>query len=164
MLQGALAEMRTLLLELRPSSLLDQTLGQLLELLAEAARARSGAIVTLNVEGECPLPEDVTIALHRIAQESLNNVAKHAEASEINVRLICDPERLCCILPTMDAVLILKPFHPDTWVSVSCASEPRKSGPRSKLIAGPVTGPSLSSPGPTRPDLFSEKWMPMSEI
>ena len=94
LLQGALAEMRTLLLELRPSTLRDQTLGQLLELLADAARARSGAIVTLNVESECPLPDDVTIALHRIAQESLNNVAKHAEASEVNVRFICDPEEV----------------------------------------------------------------------
>ena len=75
-------------------SLRDQTLGQLLELLAEAARARSGAVVTLNVEGDCPLPEDVTIALHRIAQESLNNVGKHAEAGEVNIRLICKPDRV----------------------------------------------------------------------
>jgi PAS domain S-box-containing protein len=94
LLQGALAEMRTLLIELRPSALRDKTLGQLLELLADAARAHTGAIVSLNVESECPLPEDVTIALYRIAQESLNNVAKHAEASEVNVRLICDPEEV----------------------------------------------------------------------
>jgi two-component system nitrate/nitrite sensor histidine kinase NarX len=94
LLQGALAEMRVLLLELRPSALQDQTMDQLLKMLVEAARTRSGAIVTLKVEGDHPLPEDVTMALHRIAQESLNNVAKHAEASEINVRLICDPEEV----------------------------------------------------------------------
>jgi PAS domain S-box-containing protein len=93
MLRGALAEMRTLLLELRPDSLVDQTPGQLLELLAEAARARSRANVTLKVEGDRSLPQDITIALHRIAQESLNNVAKHAEASEVNIRLICKPDR-----------------------------------------------------------------------
>jgi len=100
MLRGALAEMRTLLLELRPGSLVDQTLGQLLELLAEAARARTGANVTLNVEGDRPLPEDATIALHRIAQESLNNVAKHAEASLVNIRFICRPDR--CVLQVAD--------------------------------------------------------------
>ena len=94
LLQGALAEMRTLLLELRPSALRDQAMGQLLEMLVEAARARSGAIVTLKIEGDRPLPEDVTITLHRITQESLNNVAKHAEASEINIRLICDTEQV----------------------------------------------------------------------
>jgi PAS domain S-box-containing protein len=94
LLQGALAEMRTLLLELRPIALRDQTLVQLLELLVDAASARSGATVTLKVEGDRPLPEDVTMALHRIAQESLNNVTKHAEASEVKVRLICDPEKV----------------------------------------------------------------------
>jgi PAS domain S-box-containing protein len=94
LLQGALAEMRILLLELRPSALQDQTMDQLLEMLVEAARARSGAIVTLKVEGDRPLPEDVTMALHRIAQESLNNVTKHAEARDVNVRLICDPEEV----------------------------------------------------------------------
>ena len=91
MLRGALAEMRTLLLELRPGTLGDQTMGQLLKLLVEAARVRSGATVTLEVEGDRLLPEDLTLALHRIAQESLNNVAKHAEANEVNVRLICKP-------------------------------------------------------------------------
>jgi PAS domain S-box-containing protein len=90
LLKGALAEMRTLLLELRPNALREQTLGQLLELLAEAARARSGAIVTLKVEGDRPLPEDVSIALHRIAQESLNNVAKHAESTHISIWLRLD--------------------------------------------------------------------------
>jgi PAS domain S-box-containing protein len=97
-LQGALAEMRTLLLELRPSSLRGQTLGQLLEPLAEAARARSGAAVTLKVEGDCSLSEDVTLNLHRIAQESLTNIIKHAEASEVNVKLTCDPEEVVLLI------------------------------------------------------------------
>ena len=40
------------------------------------------------------MPENVTMALHRIAQESLNNVAKHAEARSVNVDLDCSPERV----------------------------------------------------------------------
>jgi signal transduction histidine kinase len=94
MLRGALSEMRILLLELRPDALQDKTLGQLIELLVEAARARSRANITLTLEGERPLPENVTIALHRITQESLNNVSKHAEASEVNVSFICDSEEM----------------------------------------------------------------------
>jgi signal transduction histidine kinase len=38
------------------------------------------------------LPDDVTLTLHRIAQESLNNIAKHAEASEVVIDLSCSPE------------------------------------------------------------------------
>jgi signal transduction histidine kinase len=92
LLRGALAEMRTLLFELRPAAMQDQTLGQLLGPLAEAARARARATVNLRIEGDCVLPENATMALHRIAQESLNNVAKHAEATQVDVNLVCGPE------------------------------------------------------------------------
>jgi signal transduction histidine kinase len=93
LIRGASAEMRSLLLELRPDTLKDQTLGQLLKTLVIAARARTQATVSLNEEGDCRLPEEVIIAFHRIAQESLNNIAKHAEASQVAVDLNCDPER-----------------------------------------------------------------------
>jgi len=90
MLRGALAEMRTLLLELRPEALREQTLDQLLQTLVEATQARTSAPISLVVNGQRPLPEDVTITFHRIAQESLNNVVKHAEATEVSITLDCD--------------------------------------------------------------------------
>jgi signal transduction histidine kinase len=90
MLRGALAEMRTLLLELRPEALREQTLDQLLQILVEATQARTSAPISLVVNGQRPLPEDVTITFHRIAQESLNNVVKHAEATEVSITLDCD--------------------------------------------------------------------------
>lgn len=85
--RGALAEMRTLLLELRPAALLESELGDLLRHLAEATIGRSGVTVGLNTEGSRELPADVQIALYRIAQEALNNVVKHAHASAITVSL-----------------------------------------------------------------------------
>jgi signal transduction histidine kinase len=83
--------MRTLLFELRPAAMENKPLGQLLEPLAEAAYARSRAKVSLNVEGDRTVPADVTRTLLRIAQESLNNVAKHAEATEVNISLVLGP-------------------------------------------------------------------------
>ncbi len=87
--QGALAEMRTLLLELRPAALIEANLGDLLRQLAEAAIGREGIPITVTVESECSLPSDVHITLYRTAQEALNNVTKHARASRVTIRLRC---------------------------------------------------------------------------
>jgi signal transduction histidine kinase len=92
LLRGALAEMRSLLLELRPRAFKDITLGQLLEPLADSLRAYTHAEVTLKVECDSQTPEDVTRNLHRIVQECLNNITKHAEASQIDIYLCSDHE------------------------------------------------------------------------
>ncbi len=85
--RGALAEMRTLLLELRPASLVEADLGDLLRQLGEAATGRTGAPVHVSVEGRYGLPPEVHVTLYRIAQEALNNVVKHARACEVEVYL-----------------------------------------------------------------------------
>jgi two-component system nitrate/nitrite sensor histidine kinase NarX len=89
--RGALAEMRTLLLELRPSALVDADLGDLLRQLAEATTGRSRIPVAVQVEGACPMTAEVKVAFYRIAQEALNNVAKHAQAEHATVQLNCSP-------------------------------------------------------------------------
>jgi PAS domain S-box-containing protein len=91
-LRGALDEMRTLLLEMRAAAMPQKTLGQLLASNAEAAQARTRAKVKLRVTGDRLLPEHVTEHLQRIAQESVNNAIRHAEADVVRVDLVCDPD------------------------------------------------------------------------
>ena len=87
--RGALAEMRTLLLELRPQALQEAQLENLLHQLAEAGMGRLGVPVTVNIEGLCQLPPNVKIVMYRVAQEALNNIAKHAQATHVMINLFC---------------------------------------------------------------------------
>lgn len=85
--RGALAEMRTLLLELRPATLTQTRLSDLIRQLCEAFIGRSRLPIVLNIEGDCTLPAEVQVAFYRVAQESLNNVFKYARATKVNVSL-----------------------------------------------------------------------------
>ena len=87
--RGALAEMRTLLLELRPTALSEAALNELLHQLGEATTGRARVPVDVTTESHYPLPVDTKVALYRIAQEALNNIAKHANASQVHVTLRC---------------------------------------------------------------------------
>jgi len=89
--RGALAEMRTLLLELRPAALTQTRFGDLLKQLTEALIGRARLPIELTVEGERPLPPDVQVALYRIAQESLNNTVKYARATQVLIHLTFSP-------------------------------------------------------------------------
>jgi signal transduction histidine kinase len=79
--------MRTLLIELRPSSLINTPLSDLLAQLAEAVMSRSNLSFQLLIERTPVLPEKVQINFYRIAQEALNNVVKHADAEEVTLSL-----------------------------------------------------------------------------
>lgn len=92
--RGALAEMRTLLLELRPAALADTDLPDLLRHLTNAFIGRARVPVLLQLEGQHPIPLDAKVALYRIAQESLNNIAKHAEASQVTVSYQCSEDQV----------------------------------------------------------------------
>ena len=83
--RGAQAEMRALLLELRPAALVEADLATLLGHLVHAVAARADVDARLEIGTAPSLPVDVKIALYRIVQEALNNVAKHAQATRVTV-------------------------------------------------------------------------------
>ena len=85
-IHGALA---TLIRELRPTGLDELGLAAALEHCVETWRPRlPGVSLRLSVAGDLgALPESITVTLYRLVQEALTNVAKHAAASHVTVRL-----------------------------------------------------------------------------
>lgn len=85
-IHGALA---TLIRELRPTGLDELGLAAALEHCVETWRPRlPSATLQLSIRGDYTgLPESITVTLYRLVQEALTNVAKHAAASQVSVRL-----------------------------------------------------------------------------
>jgi len=85
--RGALAELRMLLLELRPAALAGADLGELLRQLADGTASRKKLRMIVRADGPTDLPVDVKIGFYRIAQEALANVVKHAQATQVQLLL-----------------------------------------------------------------------------
>ena len=82
---GALSEMRTLLLELRPSVIEQTPFADLVDQLVSAFESRRRAKCEVRLDRDVePLPT-VKVALYRILQESLNNVSRHANAEQVRI-------------------------------------------------------------------------------
>jgi len=86
--KDALAEMRSLIFELRPGSLEQDGLVHALRTHAAAVEGRVGLPVVLEADDlEERLPIATEDALYRIGQEALHNVVKHAGASNVRMEL-----------------------------------------------------------------------------
>jgi signal transduction histidine kinase len=83
--------MRSLLVELRPSALTDTDLGDLLRLLGNAFTGRTNVPVVVTVTGAGTLPAEAQVVFYRICQEALNNIAKHAKASNVEIDVRYEP-------------------------------------------------------------------------
>ena len=92
--QNALAEMRSLLLELHPSSLTEAKLGDLIRQVATIITNRTGLRISVHIEEQEPVPPDVHFALYRVVQEALNNVVLHASASHVEIYYSSQSARL----------------------------------------------------------------------
>lgn len=141
--RGALAEMRALLAELRPSILTDTDLGDLLRQLGSAFTGRTNIPVAVTVTGQGALqeqgglPGEVQVACYRVCQEGLNNIAKHTEAHRVAIHLRYDPRavevRLCddgCgfdpthISPGRSGLSMMRERAQAAGASLSIASQP----------------------------------------
>ncbi len=73
--------------ELRPAALEGKGLAQALNDYATRWQMHTGISVHVTIHSERPLPLEVEQVLYRILQESLSNVARHAEADAVEITL-----------------------------------------------------------------------------
>jgi PAS domain S-box-containing protein len=95
--RSAMAEMRLLLLELRPEQLLKMSLRDQIIQMTEAVSGRKRIEFNLQIdpiETEQDIPIEVKIALFRIAQEALNNIVKHSVATQVRIQLTTDGKKI----------------------------------------------------------------------
>ncbi len=91
--QTALAEMRALIQQLHPRSIAEEGLAAALRRLAAERQANDGLTVDLQITGEKRLPVKIEEELFRVAQEALNNIAKHAQTDRAVITLDLENDR-----------------------------------------------------------------------
>ncbi|HSG41917.1 MAG TPA: GAF domain-containing protein [Anaerolineales bacterium] len=92
--QQALQEMRLFVYELRPQILQSEGLVGALEHRISAVERRAGINARLHVAQEIELTPTFEEELFHISMEALNNILKHAGASEVVLSLDCEEETL----------------------------------------------------------------------
>jgi two-component system, NarL family, sensor histidine kinase UhpB len=93
---AAIESTRRIVNDLRPQLLDDLGLAEALEALCDQFARASGLSCQLHAQQDaCDLAAEIpalATCLYRLAQESLNNVSKHAQATEVDIQLSIDGE------------------------------------------------------------------------
>ena len=92
--EAALADMRSLILELQPESLEREGLVGALAKRADAIKGRYGIDMRTDLPEEPPIPLGTKQDIYRIAQEALHNLVKHSRAKHASLRLRVDRDAL----------------------------------------------------------------------
>jgi two-component system NarL family sensor kinase len=118
-----------------------------------ASLARSIAQVPVAVTAsDCRLPEHVEIALYRIAQEALQNVAKHAQASQASMELRCDAAQATLRVTDngQGFDLAVRPGDEASYGLRSMAERAELVGGRLTVTSRPGLGTSVTATVPAR--------------
>jgi signal transduction histidine kinase len=132
-----LESVKRLARELRPALLDDLGLAAALERYVASYRTNFGLIVDLQMTGfinDTRLPAEVELAVYRIIQEALTNIAKHAHAKNVSIVVECKPDAVIAVIEDdgrgFDVRAILESPHEETKLGLHGMRE------RAELVGG----------------------------
>ena len=91
-------ELKLIIDELRPAALEGRGLAQAVRDYASRWQEHTGITTSTTISGEQSLPLDVEQVLYRVLQESLSNVARHAEADSVQLSLSISPDQVTLVI------------------------------------------------------------------
>lgn len=89
-----LDELRAIINDLRPVVLQAHGVAQVLRDASEQFELKHRIAVYFKHVGATHCPQEYAVALYRIFQESMNNIQKHAQATEVSVQLTIEPHHI----------------------------------------------------------------------
>jgi len=89
-------QLRQISHELSPVVLDRHGLVPALEKLIEGLTIRSEIAASVSADGLPPLPRGIEMVLYRTVQEALSNVRRHANATEVEVKIRCSDTHVLC--------------------------------------------------------------------
>lgn len=116
LVKESVERMRAIMAEFRPPMLDQYGLAAALIWYGEQYSQRTKVTVSIDDRylNRVRLPPEIEIALFRIAQEALNNVAKHAQATRVNIELVETGDTILMIVTDNGRGFDTKEQPPDT--------------------------------------------------
>jgi signal transduction histidine kinase len=97
-IKGALDQMRVILIELYPDAITHTELGVLLKQLCAAHTESTDVAVQFSCADHILLDQEAQIVYYRITQEALHNIEKHADASQVVIKLQRDGDTITLLV------------------------------------------------------------------
>ena len=95
LVEQTMTDLRRLITALRPGTLDQLGLVPAVRWMVDQTLAPLGIQTVVEVEGQVQrLPPEIEIALFRIAQEGITNIAKHSEARRVHIHFLWEPNRV----------------------------------------------------------------------
>ena len=142
-------QVRDVMSDLRPPMLADYGLLAALRWYATQFARRTGLAVTVQGELSFPrLPEEMEQNLFRIAQEAFNNVAKHAQATELTITLAAEEQHVQLTLADNGRGMVLPDLatgeQSEGWGVLIMRERVESMGGRFEIHSAPAQGTTIS--------------------